>query len=356
MTFQEMRSKYDFMNAYNGFVTIKEAKSLNIIPERFYSAFPEKCECGSDNIVSVGLQQPQCCNPRCTIKQSYGLANMLSRFGCQGLGYASCRRILSGVRDKFEDDSYTEILNVKPTDLPADLWGSSISDKLFFAIETIKGSSITFSQLVKLIDVPYIGETSDTLLKDINTTEELLSAIKSEGLINFCASRGVCDLRKMFWLFASIPDIYHADLATRENRRKQGFVPINVCITGSLKLDGNVIGDEKLNGPITKNDFIKLCNGLSRTSWGEQIFEIKMCAAVESVPYIIADAPSGSRKYKAGLRRGKNNKGKDILITSSEFILKILKAVEEIEEKCLVHNEPRNEESGTSDVETVNIF
>lgn len=360
MTFQEMRKKYDLVNAYDGFVTIAEAKELGIIPERFYSAFPEKCVCGSDNIISVGLQQPQCCDPRCYVKQGYAMANMFSRFGYQGLGAATCKHILAGIQDKFEDNSYMEVLNIKPTDLPSDMWGTVMSSKLFYAINGIRETSVTFPQLIKLIDVPYIGDTAETLLHNINTIEELIDGIYTEGLARFCLQRGVGDVRKMFWLYASIADIYHADMATRAHRRRQGLVPINVCITGSLRLDGNVTGDVALNGSITKNDFIKLCNGLARIQSGEQIFEIRMCSAVESVPYIIADAPSGSRKYKAGLRRGKNSHGEDILITSSEFIAKILKAVDEIEKKCscaddknaVTHSETQDD----SEIKQVNSF
>ena len=55
MTFSEMRHMYDKFHAFDNYITVESAKTLGIIPEGWHSYFPDRCKCGSENIVTMSL-------------------------------------------------------------------------------------------------------------------------------------------------------------------------------------------------------------------------------------------------------------------------------------------------------------
>lgn len=70
MTFSEMRRVYDKFHAFDNYITVESAKTLGIIPEGWHSYFPDRCKCGSENIVTMSLSSIMCTDPRCPCKQA----------------------------------------------------------------------------------------------------------------------------------------------------------------------------------------------------------------------------------------------------------------------------------------------
>ena len=64
---------------------------------------------------------------------------------------------------------------------------------------------------------------------------------------------------------------------------------------------------------MSRNEFVSYLNDLTTLRDGYQLIEFRNCSALQTCNYVIADAPSSSRKYKAGQERG-------VLITSTEFV------------------------------------
>ena len=118
-----------------------------------------------------------------------------------------------------------------------------------------------------------------------------------------------------FWIQQSIVDIWLADLVMQKSIRAEGKIKIEICITGFLRMNGT---------RITKDEFVKLCNKVSVTEDGTQLFEVVQNTAKVGAVHIIADAPSNSAKYLAGLKRGEevdiDGVKRSVLMSSSEFI------------------------------------
>lgn len=329
MTLKELQEKYDKYYAFSYFMTIEEAKRLGAIPEEYWDYFPDKCECGSENIITGSLQQPQCCNPKCFIKQGYALSELLTRFKCKGLGPARCIEIVKMLSPQFKYGSYIEILNMNPSDYPIALAQKAYSVDLANAVIKIRSEKITFSTLVSNLAIPTLGDKALKLLQGINNLSEFAAYVKKAGsLKDFCDSRGIHDPMVFFWIQQSLVDIWLADLIMQNSVRKEGKVKIEICITGFLHLDGK---------RITKDEFVKLCNEISVSEDGTQIFEVVQNTAKVGAVHIIADAPSNSAKYLAGLRRGEeidiDGVKRNVLMSSSEFINYLKELLEKWKQK-----------------------
>lgn len=316
MTFNEFTEKYDRYHAFTNFLTVETAKTMGLIPEDYHEYFPNKCKCGSDNIITMGLQQPQCCNPRCYIKQGYALSELFTRFKCKGLGPARCIEIIQCLSPKFKYNSYLEILNMTMEDFPVNLAQKAYAFDLLDAIHKIKSETITFPALIGNLAIPTLGDRALKLLEGIDSFEEFQNEIKKCGTLQlFCDSRGIHDQMVLFWIRNSAIDMCIADIILQGNIRRSGIVKIEICITGFLYLNGK---------RITKDEFIKVCNQLTVNENGVQLFEIVQNTAKISASHIIADTPSRSAKYLAGLKRGKeidiDGVERNVLMTSAEFL------------------------------------
>lgn len=316
MLFRTFKEEYDKHHAFDNFISVAEAKDLGVIPEYYHKFFPDKCECGSENIITFNLQQPQCCNPRCIVKQSYALSEFFNRFNCKGLGPNRCYEILQSLSPRFMYNSYIEVLNVQEKDLPINLAQKAFSSDLLYAIYKIKTSQFTFPELVSKLAIPTLGDKSLKLLEGINSFQEFQDKIKKDGnLTTFCSKRGIYDRMVLFWIRNSAIDICIADFLLRGCIRKSGIIKIEICITGFLYLDGK---------RITKDEFIKRCNEEARDDNGVQLFEIIQNTAKVSAVHIIADSPSRSSKYLAGLKRGAeidiDGVRRNVLMSSNDFI------------------------------------
>lgn len=316
MTLDELKREHDRYYAFSYFMTVEEAKRFGTIPKEYWDYFPNKCECGSENILTGSLQQPQCCNPKCFIKQGYALSELLTRFKCKGLGPARCIEIVKTLAPQFKYNSYIEILDMRQEDFPPALAQKAYSIDLLRAIGKIRSEKITFPTLISNLAIPTLGDKALKLLQGINNFEEFAAYVKASGSLQaFCDSRGIHDPMVFFWIQQSIVDIWLADLVMQKSVRAEGKIKIEICITGFLRMNGT---------RITKDEFVKLCNKVSVTEDGTQLFEVVQNTAKVGAVHIIADAPSNSAKYLAGLKRGEevdiDGVKRSVLMSSSGFI------------------------------------
>lgn len=264
MRFSEMRERYDKYGAFSNYFTAENAKVLEIIPKDYWAVFPDKCDCGSDYIVTTSLTSMQCCDPRCSIKQSYALHELFSRFSSDGVGVAICDRAYRlianmdrakkelGEEGLLKTNSYIEILTLDRDVYPYDFKTSAAGENFLMAVGNIKRRVLTFSEMISKLGLPEMGTSSLKMFDGINSFDELCAAIKAAGNVQlFCLGRGFNDPMKMFWLSTSLEDIYVASIAFNRSIRVRGMVKQKICITGRLQRDGK---------GISKEAFINLCN------------------------------------------------------------------------------------------------
>ena len=233
MTLDELKREHDRYYAFSYFMTVEEAKRFGTIPKEYWDYFPNKCECGSENILTGSLQQPQCCNPKCFIKQGYALSELLTRFKCKGLGPARCIEIVKTLAPQFKYNSYIEILDMRQEDFPPALAQKAYSIDLLRAIGKIRSEKITFPTLISNLAIPTLGDKALKLLQGINNFEEFAAYVKASGSLQaFCDSRGIHDPMVFFWIQQSIVDIWLADLVMQKSVRAEGKIKIEICITG----------------------------------------------------------------------------------------------------------------------------
>lgn len=323
MTLDEINKAYPSYHFMIGYMTIRDAKDEGYIPKIYQDpddpaggVFPDYCKCGSENVISYNLKRAKCCNPRCPIKLGYTLSEMFTRFGVKGVGDAICSKFVRGVYDKLEHKSHIEILNLAPEDYPISIRGTAAGYDFYRGVLQMRSREITFPELISNLGIEGLGSNAKKLFHDIQSVEGLIDAIEQAGSTRmFCVHRGVADENVMANLYIHLVDIALAEKIFAGCLRRTGAINIPITITGRIYLNGM---------HYTKDEFVRHCNRVAQLENGEQLFEIVFRnKALETVKYIVADTPSSSAKYKAGLRR--NN-----LITGEEFV----KYIKEEVEKC----------------------
>lgn len=306
MTFDDLK-EIDKFGAFNEYVSVPDAKLEGVIPKEYHAFIPDKCVCGSENIITRSLTQPMCCNPRCRVKLALTLTEIVKSSNVQGVGEATCKTLVDNKYDDLRFKSVVELVAMPFSSYPYTLKQSVLGNTLHRACVGLFNNKYTLPELVALLKIPGIDSVSTTIFKGSNSLADFCTSVKNSGkFVDFCNSRGVYDTKKIFYLYTFMRDIHLAETVFRKCIRKQGNRMMNVCITGSLKVDGV---------SVTRSSFIKMCNEIGCVD-NMQLFEIKNTSAVESVPYVIADYRSGSSKYLAGERRG-------VLITAQCFIDKL---------------------------------
>lgn len=309
MTYSEFYEKCTPYHAYSGWVSVETAKALGYIPEKYWEYFSDKCECGSDNVISSDLKQEMCCDPRCRVKAAYGLAEMFSRLGVKGLGPASCKRIYTAMRREderlrgagkeglFQSNSYVEVLLVPWNKYPRELVGLSVASDFYSACCMVLQKSMTFPQMVGALGLTSIGSNADKIFEGVNSFREWKQEVSKAGsLLNYCVGRGISSLQMIYNISNSVEDILVADFAWGSSLRKVGLNKINVCITGRVQVGGEWC---------TKAAFIEKCNRVGCDSAGVQLIEVTQTTAKASVPFIIYTTPEPQHeKFRTGLQRG----------------------------------------------------
>ena len=331
MTFEELKAK-DAVGAFYDFCTIEYAKENGLIPKEYLtdnperSPFPNHCVCGSENIVnalateeSTPFTRVMCCDPKCKIKQGYRLSEMLKTIGTLnpdrtaysalkgiGVGPANCLSVMNCMIDKLPHRSFIDLFRLRATDFPSEMLQSVAGCSFIEALGEARTKELTFPQLLEVMNIPGLGKGASTkLFSGINNLDQLADAVNDAGnWYNFFTLRGVFDTMLIFNVHNSIEDIIEAYTIFGRKIRTMGIQKLPVCITGPVSVKGQ---------HLTRPQFIAYCNKASVVSTGAQLFEIKDSTAVQSVSYIIADAPSDSKKYRAGLER-------NVLITADEFV------------------------------------
>ena len=339
MTFEEMKKEHDHYGAYDEWVTMSEAKELGLLPATYHKYFPDLCDCGSENIIKKNLRQFTCCNPKCYQKEACQMAEFMSRSNIQRLGEANCLKIISAFRDYdrrlvangqesiFPTGSFLDIFNVPVDRWPLD-YGSALEHDLAVAVESLKNDNVTFPELISRLGIESLGSNSLKLFDGISSSQELADAIKKEGGTRFfCYSRGIYAPEVINNVYESLLDIVNAEFLFHKSIRRQGLVPLDVCITGSTVLKGK---------SLTKSQLIDILN---RASIGEteiQYFEFRMCTALKSAPFILYTTPSASAKFRAGAARGSITDEfgtHPVLMQIDDFFDLLQKHVKEIDEE-----------------------
>lgn len=367
MLFKEMKEKYDSYGAFSNFMTISDAKAVGILPTAFHSYFPDKCECGSERLISVNLRQMQCTDPRCPIKQALALSNLFANFGCKGVGEMICKqaymevtkannaRIAMGEEPILQSNSYLEILNLDRSVYSLDFVTSAAGDTFLRYAEYIKTKTLTFPEMISKLGLPELETSAIKLFANINSFQEFKEAVIAEGGVSaYCEHRGFHDPMKKYWLYVSLEDIYVASMLFAGAVRAVGLQDEQICITGSIYPNGSrmtkkdfieycnqrantipvkdmleqvileneiqsvnkqTIEDlcfklkmdncfQAVDDSLSADEFIKQIKDISLLANTIQLFEIRLSTAKMSALHIIADAVSSTDKYKTGLARG----------------------------------------------------
>ncbi len=306
MTFKELQS-LDVENAYWNWKSVKHAKYVLDIPERFHEYFDDYCECGSENIVKAGLRMMTCCDPKCPIKQGFAIAEMLTRLGAKGLQEATCgkiyramkaendRRLADGREPILCSGSYVAVLAVPWSKYPISVAETAKGLEFYQACMQALQKRMTFPQLVSMLAIPGLGADAETLFAGLNSVREFALSVQKCGSVKkFCDSRGFHSEMIAFNVHNAAEDIYTANRLFMNSMRMQGSFTISVCMTGAITFRGT---------KITKEKYLAACNQLCANG-AAALFEVKMNAAIESNSFILYSSPSTDRKFLAGKSRG----------------------------------------------------
>ena len=324
MTYDEFIES-DKYNAFSGWLSVKNAKQIGFIPEKYWPYFKDNCECGSANIITHSLTQEMCCDPMCYIKQPFKLANLFKQFQLTGVGERTCANVYNTL--KMYDERYKEngdeplfVTNscYEVLAIPWDKYPTALSDvasmNFCSACMKVKQASVTYPQLIANMGLPSISNEAKKLFSGLNSFQELKEEIQRLGNIqNFCISRGFMAPVYAYNLATFIEDIAVISSICGNSVRAEGLNKLDVCITGVIKLHGV---------KMTKAAFITECNKLCISETGVQLLEIAIGTAVQSAPFIIYSTKSSSAKFTAGLNRGQVTDAfgtHDVLITADEF-------------------------------------
>lgn len=331
MTLDEINQQYPSYHFMIGYTTIRDAKDEGLIPKIYQDPdnpsggiFPDFCRCGSENVISYNLKRAKCCDPRCQIKLGFTLSEMFSRFGIKGVGDAICSKIIKGTFDKLKYKSHLEVLMLKPEEYPISVRGTAAACAFYRGFLEMQTRELTFPDLVANLGIEGLGSNSKKLLEGIQSFEHLADEIEKAGSTKmFCIHRGVADENVMANLYIHLIDIAMAEQIFAKCLRKTGAVNIPITITGRIYLNGV---------HYTKEEFVRHCNHVAQLENGEQLFEIQFKnKALESVEYIVADTPSNSAKYRAGLRRNNLITGQAFIDYIKEEVSKCQKQLKEME-------------------------
>lgn len=312
MDFIEVK-RQDKLNVYAEFLSVSDAFDSGVIPKSYRGLVPERCECGSENIVKSNRKILRCCDPKCAIKMSFALAEMLNNLGIQGLKQKTCKKLVDYClkNNLFEVPTYTEIVKVSRAEDLSFLIGSSWYN-LVNGLNVITKKPVTFPEMVSYLAIPKYDSSTIKLLSGFNSIVDLVKALKEEGELMFFFSRGVKDLEKIKYLIDNLTTILQFELAMQVPLLKQGNQVRQIAVTGSVSVDGI---------SVSRNEFANYCNQIGSVG-NVQLFNVNICKAFNSVEYVIADHPSSSRTYLEGLQRG-------IVITAQEYVDRLREEVVE---------------------------
>lgn len=321
--------KSDKFKAFTEFISVKSAKELEIIPRSYWNIFSDKCECGSDMIISRNRKKLMCCDPRCKIKIGFRLAKTFEKFECQNLGPSTCKSVINQLWDRLKYKSHVEALLIDESEYPRVLNGAKGQD-FKIGLYTIRNSNLTLANLISKLGLPELDTTAREIFSDYKCVDDFVKSVEDNGgLINFLETFGIHNRKVAYYIDNSIPDFYLAEELIGDNIKDIAFKQIDICLTGRLKYDG---------APITKANYLNYLNQKSIAKDNKVIFEFHPCSAMDSVPYIVYSGVSTNAKFLAGKAREEayykaTGKHKKILVTPEELVNIVEKVVKEYEQQ-----------------------
>lgn len=313
--FSSVKEK-DTLDVYGEFITVKEAKETQLIPSGWHSLFEDKCECGSDNIISKNLKTLRCCNPRCFIKEGHMLSAMIGRFGIKNWGPATCIDIMGYLIRNDISKSHIKFFDLAD-DLQNRLFTANRKLEYNTLLDTVFSQKYTASELVSKLGLPNLDKSSEVIFGDYDSTASVYKAIKSKGVKTFLAEKNVHDVATISCIKEFLGDIIYAEYLFRDCIRLRGNLKIDLVITGVLYPYGK---------KTTKQKFIEMLNETATTPSGIKLYEFSMTDKKQSAPYVIADYVSNTEKYRAGKARG-------VLCTSTDLLEKVKEVVDNVERR-----------------------
>lgn len=309
MKFEELLEMETY-GAFDDYVTVNEAKSSGLIPEDYNNIFKDKCNCGSDMIINSNLAQLQCCDPRCYIKLGHMLSELFSRFGCKNLGPATCLSIMYSYRNELEKFSHIEIIGLE--NVPYCLPDGKVNDYIT-AIQLIHSKRFTLSELVGKLGIPELESSTNKIFEGFSTIGELCEDFQSNGgagaIPGFLMQRGIQDKKVWFYMRTFFWDIVKACVVLSDVLRPLAYKEVEIVITGNVSPYGY---------KSTKSEFIEMLNTEGTLPNGQRLFGFKSSSAIMSVDIVVADYPSGNRKYTKAKER-EEVEGK-VIYTSTELL------------------------------------
>lgn len=307
MNFAEFREKHDHYDAYASWLSVKSAKEKNIIPIAYHKYFPDRCDCGSENMITNNLKRITCCDPKCYHKEACQMSEFMRRSGIERFGVATCEHVLSlfrhydekqvkaGKTSLFETKSFLDIFAVPEENWPFDVTSALCRD-FAAAIDTLMHDSITFPGLISRLGVESLGSNALNVFDGISNSKELLQEIdRCGGVRLYCFSRGVYAPEVINNIYESLIDIANAEFLFKSSLRMQGLITVDICVTGSSSLYGE---------SLTKAQLVDALNNASVGKLGHQYYEFHLCTALQSASFILYTTPSNSAKFRAGQARG----------------------------------------------------
>lgn len=317
MNYSEFLAR-DIFHAYVEFTSVKNAKENGLIPEKFHSIFPETCECGSDFIIKNNLKEIRCCNPDCYIKMAHRMSDMFTRFDCKNVKFKTCLSIVKYCinRGHFKVPTHTEILTVNFEDGD---WYNYFGAKFYDirnAVNKIKSSTLSLGSLISKLGIPSFGNDSEKYFSDIGSMIEIANFGSKERIREFLVSKGIYSNEKHADFIDNLMTIAIAEENLTYRLLPPSNATLKVVITGRVSVLGKYL---------SRNEYLDLCNKVTiMGDGGRRLYNVVSSKALASTDYFIADSPSTSEKYIAGLNREKLT-GKKFIYTAEEF-LAVLKA------------------------------
>ena len=321
MKFEELKA-IDEYNAFSEFITVAEAKRTGIIPSDYHNIFDDKCDCGSDNIITTGLTRERCCNPRCYIKQGWMLYDMFSKFDCQNIGPATCLDIAEYFCEtpkhpaRFKNNSYIDLLGMKQSEYPPYLQ-SVRGDEVYSGVLKILSKKKSLIELLSKLGLPELDSKIETIFCTSENINDFLDRVNDNGglkkYLESCCIKSsmIAFIIKQFLLDMALAESYCSKAITARAMKR-----IKVCITGSVYLDGEYMSRDR---------FLAYINDLSVSNDGTRFYEISLTSSPNVAFKTITDSKSiTSRKHKEAVKIGN-------LITSTDFVKMIKEVVNDYE-------------------------
>lgn len=261
-------------------IEVSEAKRTELIPKEFHPYFPDLCSfCKKPMSISTSCTILKCSNPHCLRRVSNQAAELLKDLGYKGYGPET----LTNYCYAMGINSIVEFIKTPPPPI--------------HLIEDINDLCPTFPKLVSLLHFPNLGTKAYKVFNGYDSLEDMYAKLgSSEEVIRhiFSSVGGFESTCQFVDLLAD----YEEDI-----REITDIITVHsqAANTILLEITGYIMNVKGENGQsLTKDQFVMALNAMARPHGIEFIRSSKFT----QISFMVADAPSNSRKYRIGLERG----------------------------------------------------